>query len=250
MTFRLIQSENKGLSNARNLGMEAATGEIIAYIDDDAYPDPDWLKFLAASFMRTDHAGIGGPNIAPPGDGLIADGVAHAPGGPVHVLLSDEVAEHIPGCNMAYRLDRLRAIGGFDPRFKVAGDDVDICWRLQERGWTLGFSPAAVVWHHQADDPFAPTGSNRRAMRKRRRCSLKNGRKNTTEQAISTGAVGFMAKGVVNFFLSRPRIYHGTWGSALFQSVYEPARGLFSALPLMPEWYFLVACLEVCLRSA
>ena len=50
MTFRLIQTENKGLSNARNLGMEAATGEIIAYIDDDAYPDPDWLKFLAAGF--------------------------------------------------------------------------------------------------------------------------------------------------------------------------------------------------------
>ena len=103
----LIQTENKGLSNARNLGMEAATGEIIAYIDDDAYPDPDWLKFLAAGFMGSDHAGIGGPNIAPPGDGLAADGVAHAPGGPVHVLLSDEVAEHIPGCNMAYRLDRL-----------------------------------------------------------------------------------------------------------------------------------------------
>ena len=101
----LVQSENKGLSNARNLAMETATGEIIAYIDDDAYPDPDWLKFLAASFTRSDHAGIGGPNIAPPGDGLIADSVAHAPGGPVHVLLSDEVAEHIPGCNMAYRLD-------------------------------------------------------------------------------------------------------------------------------------------------
>ena len=75
--------------------------------------------------------------------------IAHAPGGPVHVLLSDEIAEHIPGCNMAYRLDRLQAIGGFDVRFKVAGDDVDICWRLQERGWTLGFSPAAVVWHHR-----------------------------------------------------------------------------------------------------
>src|SRR5262249_5445804 len=39
---RLIQSENKGLSNARNLGMDAATGTIIAYIDDDAYADPDW----------------------------------------------------------------------------------------------------------------------------------------------------------------------------------------------------------------
>ena len=145
----LIQSENEGLSNARNLGMAAATGEIIAYIDDDAYPDADWLKFLAASFMNSDHAGIGGPNIAPSVDGLIGEGIAHAPGGPVHVLLSDEIAEHIPGCNMAFRSERLRAIGGFDPRFRVAGDDVDICWRLQERGWTLGFSPSVVVWHHR-----------------------------------------------------------------------------------------------------
>src|SRR5262249_17401124 len=100
---RLIQTENKGLSNARNIEMEAATGEIIAYIDDDAYPDPDWLKFLAATFLSTDHVGIGGPNLVPQGDGFIADAVAHAPGGPVHVLLSDDIAEHIPGCNMAYR---------------------------------------------------------------------------------------------------------------------------------------------------
>ena len=99
--------------------------------------------------MRTNHAGIGGPNIAPPGDGVIADCVANAPGGPVHVLLSDEVAEHIPGCNMAFRREQLMAIGGFDPRFRVAGDDVDLCWRLQERGWTLGFAPTAVVWHHR-----------------------------------------------------------------------------------------------------
>ena len=41
------------------------------------------------------------------------------------------------------------AIGGFDPQFRVAGDDVDICWRLQERGWTIGFSPAAVVLHRR-----------------------------------------------------------------------------------------------------
>ena len=50
-------------------------------------------------------------------------------------------------------------------------------------------------------------------------------------------------KGIVDFFLSRPRVYHGTWGSSLFQSVYEPARGLLVSLPLMPEWYFLVAVL-------
>ena len=43
------------------------------------------------------------------------------------------------------------AIGGFDPQFRIAGDDVDICWRLQEQGWTVGFSPGAVVWHHRRD---------------------------------------------------------------------------------------------------
>src|SRR5213082_3648088 len=87
--------------------------------------------------------------ISPPGDGPIAECIARAPGGPVHVLLSDCEAEHIPGCNMAFRKDCLEAVGGFDPQFRTAGDDVDVCWQLQERGWTLGFSPAALVWHHR-----------------------------------------------------------------------------------------------------
>jgi GT2 family glycosyltransferase len=239
---RLIQTENKGLSNARNLGMEAATGDIVAYIDDDAYPDPDWLKFLAASFLTTDHAGIGGPNLAPTGDGLIADAVAHAPGGPVHVLLSDDVAEHIPGCNMAYRVDRLRQVGGFDPRFKVAGDDVDICWRLQECGWTLGYSPAAVVWHHRR--------RSLRAYWKQQKAYAKAESLLAEKWPQKYNGAGHLkwngrlyGKGITNFFLSRPRIYHGRWGSALFQSVYEPAGGLLSAIPLMPEWYFLLSML-------
>src|SRR3989449_803781 len=50
---------------------------------------------------------------------------------------------------MAFRTAFLEAVGGFDPRFRTAGDDVDVCWRLQDRGWTLGFHPAAVVWHHR-----------------------------------------------------------------------------------------------------
>ena len=65
------------------------------------------------------------------------------------MLLSDTVAEHIPGCNMAFRRECLEAIGGFDVQFRTAGDDVDVCWRLQQRGWTLGFHAAAMVWHHR-----------------------------------------------------------------------------------------------------
>src|SRR5918995_2141180 len=45
--LRLISTENRGLSNARNTGMEAATGEIVAYLDDDTCPDPHWLTYLA-----------------------------------------------------------------------------------------------------------------------------------------------------------------------------------------------------------
>src|SRR3989441_7141118 len=147
--YRLIRTENRGLSNARNTRLEAATGEIVAYIDDDAYPDPHWLTYLAARFLSTSHAAVGGPNLAPPGDGPIAECIARAPGGPVHVLLTDCEAEHIPGCNMAFRKACLEAIGGFHPPVPTAGDDADVCWRVPARGWTLGFHPAAMVWHHR-----------------------------------------------------------------------------------------------------
>src|SRR6516225_9045888 len=79
------------------------------------------------------YAGVGGPNILPPHDGPIAACVNNSPGGPRHVLLTDIEAEHIPGCNMAFLRSALEAVGGFDVQFRVAGDDVDMCWRLQER---------------------------------------------------------------------------------------------------------------------
>ena len=63
------------------------------------------------------------------------------------MLLDDVEAEHIPGCNMAFRREALEEIGGFDPVYRAAGDDVDVCWRLQKLGHRIGWSPAAMVWH-------------------------------------------------------------------------------------------------------
>jgi len=241
--FRLISTANRGLSNARNTGWQAAQGEIVAYIDDDAYPDPHWLTYLAAAFMRTTHVGIGGPNLPPPGDGPIADCVANAPGGPVHVLLSDTEAEHIPGCNMAFRKTALQAIGGFDPQFRTAGDDVDVCWRLQQRGWSIGFSPAAMVWHHRRN-------AVRTYWKQQQGYGLAEAllAKKWPEKYNVVGHLSWAGrlygKGcrqVVSW--CRGRIYQGTWGSALFQSIYEPAPGLWRSLPLMPEWYVVIATL-------
>ena len=146
---RLITIANGGLSGARNVDLRAATGEFVAYIDDDAWPDPHWLQYLAHAFLTSSHAGIGGPNLSPSDDSWKAQCVAKSPGGPLHVLTSDDTAEHIPGCNMAFRKADLVAIGGFDPTFVVAGDDVDVCWRLQEQGHTLGFHAGAMVWHRR-----------------------------------------------------------------------------------------------------
>ena len=144
---RLINQENQGLSAARNVGLRAATGDIIAYTDCDCMVDPDWLMHLVARFLTSDFGAVGGPNLPPPDNSMVANCVAVSPGAPAHVLLDDEVAEHIPGCNMAFRREALEAIDGFDPLFRAAGDDVDVCWRLQNKGYKIGFSAAAVVWH-------------------------------------------------------------------------------------------------------
>ncbi len=241
--FHRIITQHIGLSNARNIGMEAATGEIVAYLDDDARPDPHWLTYLAATFLTTTHAGVGGPNITPPGDGPIADCVANAPGGPTHVLLSDQQAEHIPGCNMAFRKTCLQAIGGFDPQYRVAGDDVDICWRLHEQGWTLGFSPAAVVWHHRRNSIRAfwkqQYGYGKAEALLERKWPEKY---NSIGHLTWSGRL--YGKGLAQTLGWRQqRINHGVWGSALFQSVYQPAAGTFGALPVMPEWYLFCAAL-------
>ena len=244
----IITQPNRGLSNARNLGLEAATGQIVAYIDDDAYPDPHWLSYLAATFLnpRTEkYGGVGGPNIAPPGDGLIADCVAHSPGGPVHVLLTNQKAEHIPGCNMAFRRVALKMIGGFDPQFHIAGDDVDVCWRLQAQGWTIGLSPAAMVWHHRRNSIRTYWRQQRGYGKAEAMLERKWPEKyNAAGNAVWSGRI--YSNGMTYTGWRVRRIYHGLWGSAPFQSLYEPAPNLIESLPMLPEWFLVMAALGAC----
>jgi GT2 family glycosyltransferase len=146
---RLLSRERLGLAGARNVGLEHAQGEFVAYIDADAKADPDWLTYLALALEVPGTAGAGGPNPVPPDDPPVAQCVARAPGGPIHVLLDDERAEHVPGCNMAFWRERLLEIGGFDPIYMAAGDDVDVCWKLLDRGYNIRFHPSALVWHRR-----------------------------------------------------------------------------------------------------
>ena len=235
---RYIYQENHGLSNARNTGAAAAKGEVFAYTDSDCMADVDWLYYLIGTLVTGDYAGVGGPNVTPPAQNWIQACVAAAPGGPSHVLLTDTIAEHIPGCNMAFYRLAFENIGGFDPEYHKAGDDVDFCWRLQQAGCVIAFSPTALVWHHR---------------RFTLRAFLKQQDGYGEAESLlrfkhliffgPTGAAKWRGQiyGTPRFswFINRPVIYHGIFGEGFFQSIYPTPQSEVAIYLSSIEWFAL-----------
>ena len=125
-----------------------ATGEIVAYTDADVRVDPDWLSYLVQPFVRPTWWRSGGPNVVPPDDPCVAQCVARSPGGPTHVLLTDRIAEHVPGCNMAFRRDALLAIGGFNPSISGRATTSMCAGGCRRKARRSASRPSALVWHH------------------------------------------------------------------------------------------------------
>ncbi|MEI8234413.1 MAG: glycosyltransferase [Verrucomicrobiota bacterium] len=242
--FHNIIQKNMGLSYARNVGAYASKGDVIAYTDSDCMPDPDWLYYLIGTLLSGDYCGVGGPNIAPPAVNWVQAAVAAAPGGPAHVLLTDVVAEHIPGCNMAFHRWALMGVGGFDTEYRKAGDDVDFCWRLQTNGGVIAFSPSAIVWHYRRftldafkkqQDGYGEAESMLRF-----------------KHLIFFGPTGTAKwKGQIygsprfTWLFNRPIIYHGVFGQGLFQSIYPTPQSDVAAYVSSIEWVTLTAFIFV-----
>jgi glycosyltransferase involved in cell wall biosynthesis len=233
---RIISQENKGLSVARNVGAEAASGEIVAYTDSDCVADPDWLNYLVGTMETKGFAACGGPNFSPTETSLVPEAVAVSPGAPCHVLLDDEIAEHIAGCNMAFRRDVLLGIGGFDPIYRAAGDDVDICWRLQDAGYQIGYSAAGFVWHFRRNTVKAYIGQQKGYGKAEALVYGKHPQRfNAFGQAKWSGRIyGDLSSAMLLW--RRPVIYSGTFGRGLFQTLYQPPASIFQHLPLTFEW--------------
>ncbi len=216
--IRLVSIPHAGLAAARNEGFRAARGNLIAYLDSDAYPSPEWPYYLALGMDGRKVGGVGGPNVPPPDDPPTAQQVARAPGGPVHVLLSDERAEHVPGCNMAFWKPVLEEVGGFDPVYTAAGDDVDFCWRVLDRAWEIAFHPAALVWHHRRADV---RGYLRQQWSYGRSEALVEARHPDRFTLVGTARWRGRIYTSIAPALTAPRIYRGLYGSAAYQSVYR-----------------------------
>ena len=240
---RVIDIPNGGLSNARNVGLAHATREIVAYTDADTRVDPDWLTHLVQPFLTTDVVGSGGPNVVPADDPPMAQCIARAPGGPTHVLLDDRTAEHVPGCNMAFKREALLAIGGFNAVYLRAGDDVDVCWRLQARGWKIGFAASALVWHHHRSSVNAYWRQQVGYGEGERWLMAHHPDKFLDGHMLWRGRIYSPLPFVRSLW--GERINAGVWGTAAFPSVYRTDVHPFAFLPHSVRWQVVSIVLAI-----
>jgi GT2 family glycosyltransferase len=132
---RLISANGRTLAGARQAGIEAARGEIVAFTDDDCLPRPDWIEMLVAAFRR-DPALYG------------VQGRTEAEVGPVgsHAVRVSKPDPLFQTCNIAYRHEALDLAGGFDLQFGGWFEDTALGARVLAHG-AIGFEPEAVVVH-------------------------------------------------------------------------------------------------------
>ena len=148
LDVRVIRQARQGPAAARNFGVTSARGNLIAFTDDDCRPAADWLERLLA---RLDAGGarlVGGRVVNALDDNIFATTsqliheMAYA-----HHNTGGEQAQFFASNNMAVDADSLVRIGGFDPAFRVASEDRDLCARWHESGRALVYAPDAEVAH-------------------------------------------------------------------------------------------------------
>jgi GT2 family glycosyltransferase len=155
---RVLDNPERNLSRSRNLGIAAAAGELVAFLDDDAVPEPRWLEELVAPFADDRVAGVGGLVLdhtgtrvqwrhlvtsrsgehdfeqVPPLDRFVAPGA--------------DPFLYVAGGNSAFRRAALAEVEGFDEEIEYNFDEAEVCLRLLDAGWRLVSLDAAVVHHH------------------------------------------------------------------------------------------------------
>lgn len=149
---KLIKHEtNKGLAEARNTGIKNASGDILIFVDVDAYADPKLIESLLEGYSNEKVAGVGGQGI----ESNIQN--VYDLWRKLHASQSsgDKIIKNggtLWGLSSSFKRNVLIEVGGFDPFYKTNAEDVDIGIRIKNKGYHLVYMPAAKVYHQRTDN--------------------------------------------------------------------------------------------------
>jgi mycofactocin system glycosyltransferase len=146
----IVLEENKKAPFCRNLAAQKAKGDILAFIDSDCTADPLWLSELIPAFKDSSIGVVGGR----------VDSFFHTSlldryeqvksslmmGSHAKRSRENERFFYVPSCNLLVKRDLFLDIGGFKEEL-VVGEDVDLCWRLQDAGYPVEFRPIGKIFH-------------------------------------------------------------------------------------------------------
>lgn len=155
--FKFCTSGPVGPGEKRNIGAKFADGEILVFLDDDAYPSADWLNQADKVFAEIDTYALGGPALTPPNasfwekmSGLVLESWLSSGGTEYrHIPLFQRPIDDYPTVNLFVKKDAFIAVGGFNTEF-WPGEDTKLCLDLVTKyGSKFIYDPRPVVFHHR-----------------------------------------------------------------------------------------------------
>jgi GT2 family glycosyltransferase len=154
-----LRGQRNNMPQARNAGLAVASGDILAFVDDDAMVQPGWLTALVNTYRNEAVGAVGGRVIEMPAPHC--DEVRGTPrflirpsgrviGKGRGVFSTEEIeVDHISGGNMSFRREVLEQVGGFDPNYTLTNflEETDLCIRVKRAGWRIMYVPTMAVVH-------------------------------------------------------------------------------------------------------